>query len=124
MVFYALIIGNVIVFLITRFVKSKILLTIWAFILGLFMALADAWYGVAINIPVVKVIITSYYEIFKTLLSGFTYGILFSIIAYLLEDVFRNDNRSIKLSVKKIYVLRLSYLFCIQSRDGIHTYIA
>lgn len=120
--FYALIIGNVIVFLVTRFVKSKLLLAICAFILGLFMALADAWYGVAIHIPVVKAIITSYYEIFKTLLSGFTYGILFSIVSYLLDDVFRNGNRSIKLSVKKNICITV-VLLILYSIEGWYTYI-
>ena len=118
--FYALIIGNVIVFLATRVVKNKTLLIIWSIVLIIFMGLADGWYGYSTKIPILGKLIIGYYDIFETLLSGFTYGVLFSLISYLLVHFY--EGQSDKLQIKKHVCIILIFLI-LYSVEGYYAYI-
>ena len=97
---YALIIGNIIVFLTTRIIDNKYFYLFSAVALSLFMSLADAWYNCAVNLPIIGKIITVYYNIFVSMLSPFTMGIVFSVVAYLLAGLISNRSPN-KISVKK-----------------------
>ena len=117
--FYALTLGNIIVFLLTRIIKNKYVLTGYATIIIIFMALADGWYGKSITIPIIQYLVINYYNIFKTLLSGFTYGILFSIIAYFLAGI---DLSKINFKLTK-HIFITIILFVIYSIEGYYAYV-
>ena len=107
-------------FLVTRIVKDKTLLIIWSIVLIIFMGLADGWYGYSTKVPILGKLIIGYYDIFETLLSGFTYGVLFSLVSYLL--VHFCEGQSDKLQIKK-YVCIILIFFLLYSVEGYYAYI-
>lgn len=117
---YALIVGNVIVFLVTRVVKNKAILAGGALAVYVFMGLADAWYGCAVTVPVLGDMISSYYDTFFTMLSPFTFGTLFSLTAHLLVCVLSSEHK-IELGIGTHICITI-LLLVLLSIEGWYTY--
>lgn len=82
--FYALIVGNIFVYIIIKNISNLKILTFITVVWWIICSALDAWYGVASNIPILSDIMQWYFNNFMSTLSPFTYGILYGLLGYIM----------------------------------------
>ena len=109
-------------FALTRLISNKFFIATVVILLTIFMGLGDPWYG-AVSMPLLKDIINSYYATWGTMRMGFTYGVLFSLMGYLITKYEANILTKIKnISLSKRIIIFATF-FIFYSIEGYYTHI-